>query len=46
MTQIAKDAGLTRDTMCKACQREGNLTLETLTSVLKALGLNLAAVQS
>jgi probable addiction module antidote protein len=46
MTQIAKDAGLTRDTMYKAFRREGNPTLETLTSVLKALGLKLAAVQS
>jgi probable addiction module antidote protein len=44
MSQIAKDAGLTRDTMYKAFRREGNPTLETLTSVLKALGLKLAAV--
>jgi probable addiction module antidote protein len=46
MTQIAKDAGLTRDTMYKAFRREGNPTLETLTSVLKALGLKRAALQS
>jgi probable addiction module antidote protein len=45
MAQIAKDAGLTRDTMYKAFRREGNPTLETLTRVLKALGMKLAAVQ-
>jgi probable addiction module antidote protein len=45
MTQIAREAGLTRDTMYKAFRREGNPTLETLTSVMKALGLKLAAVQ-
>jgi probable addiction module antidote protein len=44
MTQIAKEAGLTRDTMYKAFRREGNPTLGTLMSVLKALGLKLAAV--
>lgn len=44
MTQIAEDAGLTRGTIYKAFRREGNPTLETLTRVLKALGLKLAAV--
>lgn len=46
MSQIAKDAGLTRDTMYKAFRREGNPTLETMTSVLKALGLKLSAVRA
>jgi probable addiction module antidote protein len=46
MTQIAKDAGLTRDTMYKAFRSDGNPTLETLTKVMKALGLKLAAVQA
>jgi probable addiction module antidote protein len=45
MTQIAKEAGLTRDTMYKAFRCESNPTLETLTSVMKALGFKLAAVQ-
>jgi probable addiction module antidote protein len=44
MTQIVEDAGLTRGTIYKAFRREGNPTLETLTRVLKALGLKLAAV--
>jgi probable addiction module antidote protein len=46
MTQIAKEAGLTRDTMYKSFRREGNPTLETLVSVLKALGLKLNAVRA
>jgi DNA-binding phage protein len=46
MTQIAKDAGFTCEMMCNAFRREGNLTLETLISVLKAQGLKLASVQS
>ena len=45
MTQIAKEAGLTRDARYKSFRREGNPTLETLTSVMKAPGLRLAAVQ-
>jgi probable addiction module antidote protein len=46
MTQIVKEAGLTRDAIHRAFRRERNATLETLTSVLKALGLKLAAVQA
>lgn len=42
MAQIAKDAGLSRETMYKAFRREGNPTLETLTGVLRALGVKLA----
>jgi probable addiction module antidote protein len=42
MAQIAKDAGLSRETMYKAFRREGNPTLETLSSVLKALGVKLS----
>lgn len=42
MAQIAKDAGLSRETMYKAFRREGNPTLETLAGVLKALGVKLA----
>ena len=43
MTQLAKDAGLSRDAMYKAFQPEGNPTLQTLTSVMKALGMKLSA---
>ena len=43
MTQLAKDAGLSRDAMYKAFQPDGNPTLLTLTSVMKALGMKLSA---
>jgi probable addiction module antidote protein len=47
MSQLAKDAGLSRDAMYKAFQPDGNPTLQTLTSVMKALGMKLSAhVQS
>ena len=41
MSQLAKEAGLSRDAMYKAFQPDGNPTLQTLTSVMKALGLKL-----
>jgi probable addiction module antidote protein len=44
MSEIAKQAGLTRDTMYKAFRPEGNPTLETLVGVLNALGLKLSTV--
>jgi probable addiction module antidote protein len=43
MSQLAVDAGLSRDAMYKALQSDGNPTLHTLTSVLKALGMKLSA---
>jgi len=43
MSQLAKEAGLSRDAMYKAFQPDGNPTLQTLTSVMKALGLKLSA---
>ena len=42
MSQLAKDAGLSRDAMYKALQPDGNPTLQTLTSVMKALGMKLS----
>ncbi len=42
MTQLAKEAGLSRDAMYKAFQPDGNPTLQTLTSVMKALGMKLS----
>jgi probable addiction module antidote protein len=42
MTQIARDADLTRDAVYKALSREGNPTLSTLTKVMGAMGLKLA----
>jgi probable addiction module antidote protein len=47
MSQLAKDTGLSRDALYKAFQPDGNPTLQTLTSVMKALGMKLTAqVQS
>jgi probable addiction module antidote protein len=42
MARVAKDAGLSRETMYKAFRREGNPTLVTLAGVLKALGVKLS----
>lgn len=41
MAQIARDAGISREAMYKAFRPDGNPTLETLTGVIKALGLKL-----
>ena len=42
MSQLAKDAGLSRDALYKAFQPDGNTTLQTLTSVMNALGMKLS----
>lgn len=41
MTDIARKAGIGRQALCAALSENGNPTLETLTSVLNALGLQL-----
>jgi probable addiction module antidote protein len=41
MTEIAKKTGLGRQALYTALSENGNPTLETLTSVLGALGLEL-----
>jgi probable addiction module antidote protein len=41
MTEIAKRSGLGRQALYSALSETGNLTLETLTAVLGALGLEL-----
>lgn len=46
MAQIARDAGISREAMYKAFRREGNPTLETLTKVMKALGLKLTVQEA
>jgi probable addiction module antidote protein len=43
MTQIARDAGMTRDAVYKALSRDGNPTLSTLSKVMNAMGLQLSA---
>jgi probable addiction module antidote protein len=43
MSQLARDAGLSRDAIYKAFQPDGNPTLQTLTRVMKALGMKLSA---
>ena len=42
MSEIAKKAGLGRQALYSALSESGNPTLETLTSVLSALGLQLS----
>ena len=41
MTEIAREAGISREAMYKAFRPEGNPTLETLARVIRALGLKL-----
>ena len=42
MTEIAKDAGITRAGLYRALSDDGNPTLDTLLKLTKALGLRLA----
>lgn len=42
MSQIAKDAGVTRDSLYKSLKEGGNPTLATLVNVLRSLGLTLS----
>jgi probable addiction module antidote protein len=42
MTQIAKDAGVSRDSLYKSLKEGGNPTLATVVNVLRSLGLNLS----
>ena len=42
MTEIAREAGISRDAMYKAFRPGGNPTLEMLARVIRALGLKLA----
>lgn len=43
MTQVAKDAGVTREALYRALSEEGDPKLSTLLGVLKALGISLHA---
>ena len=42
MTQIAKDAGLSRESLYRALSQEGNPSLSTILKVLGAVGLKLS----
>lgn len=42
MTQIAKDAGLSRESLYRALSQEGNPSLSTILKVLAAVGLKLS----
>jgi probable addiction module antidote protein len=44
MTQIAKDAGLSRESLYRALGENGNPEFSTMLKVAKALGLRLAVV--
>lgn len=44
MAQVARDAGLSRESLYKALSRNGNPSLATILKVAKALGLRLHAV--
>jgi probable addiction module antidote protein len=41
MTQVAKEAGVTRESLYRATSLAGNPTLDTLASLLSALGLQM-----
>jgi probable addiction module antidote protein len=42
MSQVAKQAGIQRETLYRAFSEQGNPTFETLSSVLGALGMKLS----
>jgi probable addiction module antidote protein len=42
MAKVAQDAGIPRESLYRALSEDGNPTLDTLTSVLAALGLKLS----
>ena len=43
MTQVAKDAGLSRESLYRALSADGNPSFATVLKVTKALGLRLHA---
>jgi len=42
MSELARQSGVSRETLYKALSENGNPTLETLTAVMHSLGLKLA----
>lgn len=43
MSQVAKDAGLSRESLYKALSADGNPSFATVTKVMRALGVRLVA---
>jgi probable addiction module antidote protein len=46
VTQVARQAGIQRETLYRAFSEQGNPTFETLSSVLSALGMKLSIAPS
>ncbi len=46
MTHVAREAGISRETLYKALRPEGNPTLDTLARVIRVLGMKLAVRQA
>ncbi len=44
VSQVAREAGVQRETLYRSLSENGNPTLETLTSVLSALGMELSII--
>jgi probable addiction module antidote protein len=42
MTQIARESGLSRESLYRALSRDGNPELSTLTKVIRAIGMRIA----
>jgi probable addiction module antidote protein len=43
MSQVAKDAGLSRESLCRALSQEGNPSFATILKIAKALGVRFHA---
>jgi probable addiction module antidote protein len=46
MTQVARDAGLSRESLYRALSEDGNPSFATILKVAKAVGVRLQAVES
>ena len=44
MSQVARDAGLSREALCEALSPTGHLTLSTFIEITKALNIQLSAL--
>jgi probable addiction module antidote protein len=46
MTSVARDAGVQRETLYRSLSSQGNPTLDTLSSILKAVGLKVLITET